>query len=849
MDAFDAILSDPDWSGTTKDSKAPAFDPSQTYGTPSKILDNLAQIESSGNPTAINPQTKALGTYQFLPETVANLHNQGVKFNPFDANESRAAADYYLSQLAQQNGGDYAKALAQYGGFKKKDPSSYVNRAMEGVKTTPSGINPEGGITLNIETHSQPADAFDAILSDPEGKNWTPKAQEQAKGAESSGLVSQIPGIPGYTPQAAAPEANPIKGILPAVLSTLYNSAAMVPATLYGVGKQIATGQLGTPKGGRYAQQETEKAMQAIGIQPSADAQAALSYAQPVLENLGALAGHPELAGMAATLGGPTVAGAATRLPTKTAGRILGEVTAPFTEPFKAANEFLTPQAPTVFTSPELQAQGAIIAGRQRAIQMRNGYPPEIPEPTPTPIAGAPAGSVGAAEVTPTTAASVASPELQAAVEKFGGNVNPEVLARHVDADTLPEPIKLTEGQATRDPNKWADEWNFRDQDAEFRANQNKALTRNLDLIEDRARPDVMAANAVEDGDNLIRAYKAYDAPIEENINQLYTKLQEANGGDFPIDSVTFADNAKAALKADMSTGFLPAQFSKMLDSYAEGAPMTFSDFETMRTRLAAESRKAARTGDGNMEHALSVVRDQLEALPIKGTAAAEVKPLADAARAAARQRFQEIANDPAYKAALNDVDPDKFAQKFVINGTRDNVAEMARKFQNIPDLPEAPQYLAATGLRYLKNQAVKGVAGEEKWVGQASFNKAIKQLQDTNKFQTIFDPKTAEDLNKLGKVAAYVEMPPPGAVINTSGTASVLARLLGGATGAVGKALEQGTNLAFGGKFGVPVGTIVKEQVKGVKERSAARNRVEPFKGLDYKGAQTGSTSISGLK
>jgi hypothetical protein len=543
------------------------------------------------------------------------------------------------------------------------------------------------------------------------------------------------------------------------------------------------------------------------------------------------------------------VAGAATRLPTKTAGRILGEVTAPFTEPFKAASEFLSPQAPTIFTSPELQAQGAIIAGRQRAIQMRNGYPPEIPEPTPTPIAGAPAGSVGAAEVTPTTAASVASPELQAAVEKFGGNVNPEVLARHVDADTLPESIKLTEGQATRDPNKWADEWNFRDQDAAFRANQNKALTRNLDLIEDRARPDVMAANAVEDGDNLIRAYKAYDAPIEENINQLYTKLQEANGGDFPIDSVTFADNTKAALKADMSTDFLPAQFSKMLDSYAEGAPMTFSDFETMRTRLAAESRKAARTGDGNMEHALSVVRDQLEALPIKGTAAAEVKPLADAARAAARQRFQEIANDPAYKAALNDVDPDKFAQKYVINGTRDNVAEMAQKFQNIPDMPEAPQFLSAAGLRYLKNQAVKGVAGEEKWTGQASFNKAIKQLQDTNKFQTIFDPKTAEDLNKLGKVAAYIEMPPPGAVINTSGTASVLARLLGGATGAAGKALEQGTNLAFGGKFGVPVGTIVKEQVKGLKERSAARKRVEPYKGLDYKGAQSGQTPISGLR
>ena len=834
MDAFDAILSDPEWSGTTK-TKAPAFDPSQTYGTPSKILDNLAQIESSGNATAINPQTKTSGLYQFLPETVASLHNQGVKFNPFDPKESRAAADYYLAQLAQQNGGDYSKALAQYGGFKKKDPSSYVNRAMAGVQTTPSGINPEGGITLNIETQSQPDNAFDAILRDPEGKDWipTPTAQEQAKTATTPAkpsaaiTPSSYSEVPEYTPEEIA------KGSAPFAAA-----ADVVTGGLAGIAKTSAY-WLSRISG--KSPEESEKIAQRGDILENPVGKFSGLMNTPEYQN--------SLPVQAANLVGQAV---------NYPGQKLSEATGLHPLDAQYGTNFLMMAVPEaaglrgamaadVARGAEAQTQGVMQAGRARAMQARNGFPPEISEPTPTPIA--PAGSVGAAGVTPEAMATQASPELQAAVKKFGGNVNPQVLARHVDADSLPEPIKLTEGQATRDPNKWADEWNFRDQDAAFRANQNKALTRNLDLIEDRARPDVMAANAVEDGDNLIKAYKTYDAPIKNNINQLYTKLRDANGGDFPIDSVTFADNAKAALKADMSTDFLPAQFSKMLDSYAEGAPMTFSDFETMRTRLAAESRKAARSGDGNMEHALSVVRDQLEALPIKDTAAAKVKPLADAARAAARQRFQEIANDPAYKAALNDVDPDKFAQKFVINGTRDNVAEMARKFQNIPDLPEAPQYLAATGLRYLKNQAVKGVAGEEKWVGQASFNKAIKQMQDTNKFKTIFDPQTAGDLDRLGKVAAYIEMPPAGALINTSGTASVLARVLGGATGAAGKAFEQGTNLAFGGKFGIPVGTIVKEQVAGVKERGAARKRVAPYKGLDYTGAQSGQTPISGLR
>jgi hypothetical protein len=64
------------------------------------------------------------------------LHKQGMKFNAFDEKEARAAADYYISQLAKQNGGDYAKAMAQYGGFITKDPTQYVGKVLQGVSTT-----------------------------------------------------------------------------------------------------------------------------------------------------------------------------------------------------------------------------------------------------------------------------------------------------------------------------------------------------------------------------------------------------------------------------------------------------------------------------------------------------------------------------------------------------------------------------------------------------------------------------------------------------------------------------------------------------------------------------------------
>jgi len=120
-----------------------------SFGTPSALLDNLKLTESSNNALAVNPEKKAMGAYQFTPDTAAMLHKQGFKFNPFDEQESRSAADFYLQKLLKENGGNWNKTLAAYGGFKTKDPTEYINKVTKGVDlvhaeqpraaTTPSG--------------------------------------------------------------------------------------------------------------------------------------------------------------------------------------------------------------------------------------------------------------------------------------------------------------------------------------------------------------------------------------------------------------------------------------------------------------------------------------------------------------------------------------------------------------------------------------------------------------------------------------------------------------------------------------------------------------------------------------
>lgn len=143
-----------------------------------QLLDSLKKVESDKDPYALNKQSKAMGAYQFMPETVQMLHRQGIEFNPFNEKQAREAARTYLGQLVERNGGDINKALAQYGGFVTKDPSEYVGKVKQGAV--------------------QPAQTTQPVSSDPLENFFAGKKPAPA----------QPPAQPGQT-VAAAPAAAP----------------------------------------------------------------------------------------------------------------------------------------------------------------------------------------------------------------------------------------------------------------------------------------------------------------------------------------------------------------------------------------------------------------------------------------------------------------------------------------------------------------------------------------------------------------------------------------------------------------------------------------------------------------
>lgn len=464
------------------------------------------------------------------------------------------------------------------------------------------------------------------------------------------------------------------------------------------------------------------------------------------------------------------------------------------------------------------------------------GAPPLAPYAQPSiPGQAAPAtrASMGAAATPDATiiqqALTTATPEFQ---KLYSGmpldKVNTPVVLRHLEGDQLPVPVRLTEGQATGDLVKISNEQNLRGKNPEFAyrfQQQNQALVDNVPAIRERAAPDVYAPKTIDSSQAIIDAYKTLDSERNSVISSAYKQLEDANGGTFPVDGAAIAKTADAMLAKKLKTEFLSPSIKSQLERFKAGEQMTFEQFEALRTNLAAEIRKAERSGDGNASAAAGIVRDAMEQLPIQGQAAA-LKPLADKARALAKQRFDALKKDPAYKAAVDDAVPaDKFFDKYVINGHNKNVNTMIDTLGR--DSP-AHQHVKAGTINWLSDRA--GIVDGRGNFSQATYNKALKRLEDVNNFGAIFDPETGLQLKTLGNVANYTQFQPRGAFVNNSNT------LVGYLANKAAGGLETAGNIVGLKTIGYPLGSEGRRVIQGARERAEVKKSLEPGAGSTLK-------------
>ena len=446
--------------------------------------------------------------------------------------------------------------------------------------------------------------------------------------------------------------------------------------------------------------------------------------------------------------------------------------------------------------------------------------------------------SAGAAVVPDATtikqALSVATPELQQAISAIPvDKVNIPTLQRHIEADTLPVPVRLTEGQATGDVVKLSNEQNRRGKDpvlAQRFNEQNGQLVENLGLIRDKAAPNVYGTKKIENSQGIIDAYKELDNKLDTGINADYQALRDAAGGQFPVDAPQLLKNVETKLKKELLSNEAPAgQFSE-LKRLADTNAMTFEDYLSLRRNLGDIARTSQ---DGSVRKAAGYMIEELEKLPLQKEAAA-LKPLADKARASARARFQMLEKDPAMKAAVEDAVPaDKFIDKFVVNGVNKNINTMVEHLGR--DSP-AHQHMAAGTVNWLTDKA--GIVDGNGNFSQAGYNKALKKLDDVQNLNAIFNQEAASQLKTLGNVARYTQAQPRGAFVNNSNT------LVGAMADKAAYVMEQGANLVGGGKIGIPVGSIVRGKVQQYKAGKETEKALEVGAGTK----QSGKNKVSDL-
>lgn len=357
--------------------------------------------------------------------------------------------------------------------------------------------------------------------------------------------------------------------------------------------------------------------------------------------------------------------------------------------------------------------------------------------------------------------------------KQFKSQISEDVLhdVRLKKASELPVPVELTAGQAAQDPiliSRERNERGFKEAHAQRFNEQNKALQDNANIIKQNVAPNVLTDNYVADATNLIDSVKAIKEANKTKTQEAYKALEEAAGGKFPIDGKKFANNAIEKLTSEDRLDYLPSTIKTKLDSYAAGAKeMNFNLFENLRSDLAAEMRKADRAGDGNMKHVLSVVRDQLENLPMQ-EGDAVLKGLADNARKTAKADFDLEKSNPLYSKVLNEAaDSKDFIQNFVINSKN---VDFAKSVDLLKNDPIALEHLRSGTMDYIIRQSTDASGN----FSNAKFTKSIENLNVNKKLDALFG-KNSKQLKDLAEVAKIVEARPKGSFVNESNTTTAI--------------------------------------------------------------------------
>jgi len=438
------------------------------------------------------------------------------------------------------------------------------------------------------------------------------------------------------------------------------------------------------------------------------------------------------------------------------------------------------------------------------------------------------------------------------------GDLNPDALLRVANAKALDPRLNLTRGQATRAPADWQTEQNLRGiqgvgDDLRTRFGEQGQILGD-------------AANRIRGGE--VTPFQAG----ERAIGTIQQKFQES--GD-QVSELCKAARDTVGAQANVPTGPLYGRAMGALNEFDDVIPSPIKD------RLSALG--IGRMGPTKATKAFTVEEaDSLDKLvnkrwdasnrpltaalsEIKGAIRESLDSIGDevgadaaaafrVAKSRAAERFDEFGQRIA-KAAADDVAPDKFVRKFVVNGDVRDIQSLVRTLST--GTPEQIQRGGAA-LNNIRAATMTDLfertgALSDGMLSGAKLDRALKDM-GPERMRAIFTPAQVQNLELLRRVSLDLTKPPPLSDINYSRTAGALANLLGSISkvpgfGIVGKVaqseVERGqitaAQAALRGNAALPRPPleVVSQQSANALARRATSALLPPVNALAYQGNQ----------
>lgn len=594
--------------------------------------------------------------------------------------------------------------------------------------------------------------------------NTVAQAYELAKSEETTARFqiqdAPVPQEPGISEQIVGAG----ETLLTLGTGVVGGTPGMIGGTALGLAQQILSGNFGTPEAVRAVEEAAIRGAQALTYQPRT--QAGQQQVQAV-------------------------------------GEFLGEVLPPVI-PIVAAPSALTQAVRSAAPITRATAQRGVAATQQAT------------------------RATGQAIVRPLQAATTAvretfgmeTPAAQAAATaraSGGAAATPEALRRVTTAESLPVPIPLTRGGATREAEQLAFEKEQMKgplgQPLRQRVeDQNLATLQNFDALAEMTDAQLVDLSAT--GGAVVKALTDGLASAKARTRTAYQearKSPEANAAIDPATKVTFEiDNTPVQISVidylnSRPTGVRSADVAdsiraqmRLLDLAtvdAEGKlvarPATVGRMEDFRREISGIAKFDDPTGIRD-ETILKKLID-LVTEPVAGDLYKKARTLRTQ-QATKYENRAIVANLIKNRKGMDDpkVAADQVFRKSILNASPEEITFLKRVLMTSgEDGKQAFKELQGATIRYIRDEATKGMGMDSQdrpLVSPAKLHQTVRALDANGRLDLMLGKKNAAIVRDLNDTVRYVSTVPPGTLINSSGTAGTLMAAIAeaGATGAL---------------------------------------------------------------